>query len=304
VFGSALTCAGLPLLYPSREFLLQLPRNTSAFAALAARGSHPAFKGLSQRLPVANQALAQRLAAVLSQLAHWCPELGASAVLLTLANAGHALRPAMVLFARASLNVTTPWTAAEASYLPDLCFPWVGAFASLPQPPREDGSGRCGGAPPDERLFETLATLLAGGWTRGWWAAFPHPPVGLLARLQVRGSPTALLRRACAVRKAHMVCVWGATSGASLQASAPKPSCQDLLAFHDAPLAAHLASLQGGFAGLVWPHLASLCADLLPRRDWLQVGAAGPPVGCAHAPKVRPGGLLFFISTPRPARHS
>jgi hypothetical protein len=59
-----------------RDFLLQLPHNTAAFASLAGLGLHPAFKDVQSRLPLANRALAQRLAATLSQLAHWCPVFG------------------------------------------------------------------------------------------------------------------------------------------------------------------------------------------------------------------------------------
>jgi hypothetical protein len=79
----------------SREHLLQLPRNTSAFRALEDRGTHPAFADLAKRLEQRRRraspqgagaapgaaggcgpALARRLQRTLSQLAHWCPLFG------------------------------------------------------------------------------------------------------------------------------------------------------------------------------------------------------------------------------------
>lgn len=45
--------------------------------ALVNKGSHPAYADTAERFPLANAAVAQRLTAVLSQLAHWCPVFGA-----------------------------------------------------------------------------------------------------------------------------------------------------------------------------------------------------------------------------------
>lgn len=70
---------------------------------------------------------------------------------------------------------------AESSFLPDLVFPFVKLFASAP--------GARSSAAMDERCFETIATLLACGWMRSWWERFPHPPLGLLTRLQVGVGP-------------------------------------------------------------------------------------------------------------------
>jgi hypothetical protein len=58
-------------------------------------------------------------------------------------------------------------------------------------------------------------------------------------------------------------------------APAPCPALQELLALHDAPLAAHFAAYRGGLAGVVWPHLATLWTELLARSDWLRVGGSG-----------------------------
>lgn len=62
--------------------------------------------------------------------------------------------------------------AGEASFLPDLVFPFVKLFAAA------------GTATNTEMCFELLATLLTH-WTRGWFERFPHPPLGVLNRLQV-----------------------------------------------------------------------------------------------------------------------
>ncbi|EFJ44153.1 hypothetical protein VOLCADRAFT_95633 [Volvox carteri f. nagariensis] len=120
------------------EFLLQLPHNAAAFACLAGLGLHPAFKDVQSKLPLANRALAQRLAATLSQLAHWCPVF------------------------------------AESSFLPDLIFPFVKLFASASALHRGSPVAAAGARRPrssaalDERCFETVATLLSCGWMRGW----------------------------------------------------------------------------------------------------------------------------------------
>lgn len=85
------------------------------------------------RYPLQDTRLQQRLAALLSQLAHWCP-----------------------LF-------------AEVSFLPSVVFPLLKVF--------RPGSGAASAA------FEAAATLLAN-WGRGWFVAFPHPPLGLLQRFE------------------------------------------------------------------------------------------------------------------------
>ncbi|PNW86118.1 hypothetical protein CHLRE_02g074000v5 [Chlamydomonas reinhardtii] len=193
------------------DYLLQLPHNTSAFSALAGLGAHPAFKDLPAQLGLPSRAMAQRLASTLSQLAHWCPVF------------------------------------AESSFLPDLVFPFVKLFASSPGPlGTADGGAVLSAAALDERCFETLATLIAGGWLRGWWERFPHPPLGLLTRLQ------------------------------------------DLLGLHDAPVAAHFSACRGGFAAVVWPHLATLWTELLSRGDWMRLWD--------HCITAGPDLLYFFIA--------
>ncbi|KAG2425932.1 hypothetical protein HXX76_013306 [Chlamydomonas incerta] len=193
------------------DYLLQLPHNTSAFSALAGLGPHPAFKDLPSQLGLPNRAMAQRLASTLSQLARWCPVF------------------------------------AESSFLPDLVFPFVKLFASSSGPRgTADGGAVLSAAALDERCFETLATLIAGGWLRGWWERFPHPPLGLLTRLQ------------------------------------------DLLGLHDAPLAAHFSAFRGGFAAVVWPHLATLWTELLSRGDWMRLWD--------HCITAGPDLLYFFIA--------
>lgn len=69
----------LPHMLLCREHLLQLPRNSQAFALLQDQGMHPAFKDLPQRLQLpgsSRSSLGVRLQASLSQLAHWCPLFG------------------------------------------------------------------------------------------------------------------------------------------------------------------------------------------------------------------------------------
>lgn len=56
-----------------RDFLLRLPHNSPAHAALVNRGTHSAFAKLEQQLPLPGAALQQRLKRTLSALAHWCP---------------------------------------------------------------------------------------------------------------------------------------------------------------------------------------------------------------------------------------
>lgn len=70
---------------------------------------------------------------------------------------------------------------------------------------------------------------------------------------------------------------------------------QDLLALHDAPLAAHFGTYRGGLAGVVWPHLAALWTELLTRSDWLRVRAsvrARP-----HASALSPRHAIGFHSS-------
>lgn len=91
---------------------------------------------LMRRYPLQDTRLQQRLAALLSQLAHWCP-----------------------LF-------------AEVSFLPSIAFPLLKVF-------RPGG----GAAPAASAAFEAAATLVSN-WAHGWFAAFPHPPLGLLQRFE------------------------------------------------------------------------------------------------------------------------
>ena len=58
------------------RFLLQLPENVDAFAALRSRGSHAVFETLAQTYPIPDTILADRLQALCSQLVHWSPILG------------------------------------------------------------------------------------------------------------------------------------------------------------------------------------------------------------------------------------
>ena len=53
-----------------------------------------------------------------------------------------------------------------------MVFPFVKLFATSK------------GGPPPETLFETLTSVMLN-WARGWFDRFPHPPVGLLVRMQV-----------------------------------------------------------------------------------------------------------------------
>ena len=63
--------------------------------------------------------------------------------------------------------------AAEAGFVPNMVFPFVKLFASAPS----------GTAP--EACFELVASLMIS-WAKGWFDRFPHPPVGIMVRMQVR----------------------------------------------------------------------------------------------------------------------
>ena len=77
------------------RILLRLPENTDAYSDLVRRGVHPAYKRLSDRYPLRSRRIFTRLQAVCSQLAHWAPVL------------------------------------AEASYLPQVVFPFVIVFGRM-----------------------------------------------------------------------------------------------------------------------------------------------------------------------------
>ena len=335
-----------------RDFLLRLPHNKAAFGELVAVGLHPAYQNLQGRLPLAGslgRALAQRLEATLSQLAHWCPVFGEpwrhaplhacswhvwscmryAMYSMQLAARGAegayntprlphipaqmptrlpgatlacprtvqglmAVRACMLCAQRLPAAVVV--RAAEASFLPGLVFPFVKMYAAAAGP----------GAALDESCFELLATLLTS-WCRGWFERFPHPPLGVLNRLQVREEgrvrSSALLVIACAMQASCVPCVCTNNSSSSTPVRqlpytvlllrctqphrcllstraarvpfVPPMHCwppQDLLQFHDAPLAAHFSSCyRGGLPGVVWPHMATLMTELLPRHEWIKV---------------------------------
>ena len=68
--------------FPARQrpyawrLALRLPRNERAYAALVAKGVHPASARLHTSLPLANRRTLGRLERLLSCLAHWCPLFG------------------------------------------------------------------------------------------------------------------------------------------------------------------------------------------------------------------------------------
>jgi hypothetical protein len=55
------------------RYLLRLPGNEAPFAALVAKGPHPAYCDLGARYPLRDSRLLRRLGLVLSALAHWSP---------------------------------------------------------------------------------------------------------------------------------------------------------------------------------------------------------------------------------------
>ncbi len=108
------------------RILLRLPENTDAYSDLVRRGVHPAYKSLSERYPLRSRRIFSRLQSVCSQLAHWAPVL------------------------------------AEASYLPQVVFPFVVVFGS------------------DEMAaLEATMTLLMW-WGHSWHATHPQPPVHIM----------------------------------------------------------------------------------------------------------------------------
>ena len=46
---------------------------------------------------------------------------------------------------------------------------------------------------------------------------------------------------------------------------------QDLMHFHDSPLATHFQLYRGGLASVAWGMLKGAMSELLPRADWLKV---------------------------------
>ena len=108
------------------RILLRLPENTDAYSDLVRRGVHPAYKRLSERYPLRSRRIFSRLQAVCSQLAHWAPVL------------------------------------ADASYLPQVVFPFVVVFGN------------------DElAALEATMTLLMW-WGHSWHATHPQPPVHIM----------------------------------------------------------------------------------------------------------------------------
>jgi len=55
------------------RYLLKLPENEALFAALVAKGPHPAYRDISARYPLRDSRLLRRLGLVLSALGHWSP---------------------------------------------------------------------------------------------------------------------------------------------------------------------------------------------------------------------------------------
>ncbi len=76
------------------------------------------------------------------------------------------------------MTVPTQLLTANLGFIPSIVFPFVKLFSSA-----SGGAGAAAGGGP-ETLFELLATLLVN-WARGWFERFPHPPLGVLVRMQV-----------------------------------------------------------------------------------------------------------------------
>jgi len=55
------------------RYVLKLPENEALFAALVAKGPHPAYRDISARYPLRDSRMLRRLGLVLSALAHWSP---------------------------------------------------------------------------------------------------------------------------------------------------------------------------------------------------------------------------------------
>lgn len=92
-----------------REHLLQLPHNSAAFALLQDQGMHPAYKNLASQLQApgsSTSTAANRLAACLSQLAHWCPLFGKQELTVYVQLGPLSVLPADSAFEPASMQ---PW---------------------------------------------------------------------------------------------------------------------------------------------------------------------------------------------------
>lgn len=109
------------------RYLLQLPENAAAFAELVKRGTHPAYssKTLARKYPLESSRLFSKLQGMCSHLAHWSSIFG------------------------------------EASYVPQLCFPFVLIYDN------------------DElAALETVMSLLMW-WGYSWHVCHPNPPAQL-----------------------------------------------------------------------------------------------------------------------------
>eukprot|EP00798_Chlamydomonas_sp_ICE-L_P022282 gene22282-29358_t len=145
------------------DFLLRLPHNGDAFKSLASKPLHPSYAKIVDKFPLLNKSVASKLAHTLSHLAHWCPVFAEAGFIPGI------VFPSVKLIATAS--------GPEAGFIPGIVFPFVKLFATA-----SGGAGASAGGGP-ETLFELLATILIN-WTRGWFERFPHPPLGVLVRLQ------------------------------------------------------------------------------------------------------------------------
>ncbi|KAK9816667.1 hypothetical protein WJX72_003486 [[Myrmecia] bisecta] len=136
------------------EFLLKIPHNSGAFQALANQGPHTAFDHLERHYPLQDRTLLNRLARMLSALAHWAPIFGEVAFL-----------PAFV-FPFVKLFGADEETCFEvlATVLMNLAHGW---FDRFPNPPIAC-LGKLGEilANMDPSLFQGLGT--GGVETYGW----------------------------------------------------------------------------------------------------------------------------------------
>ena len=135
------------------RFLLRLPENSSAFAALVHKGPHPAFKSFRQSFPIRNKRLLNKLERTLSALAHWSPVF------------------------------------ADVPYLPNLAFPFVKLFGGDSLAAFEtvmsvvlNWCGGKGGAAAAEAVASGDADAIAASSNAqdGWFDTVPFPPVGVL----------------------------------------------------------------------------------------------------------------------------
>ncbi len=239
---------------------------------------HPAFKELEAKLPLANRALAQRLAATLSQLAHWCPVFGRS---LQLDSCSH-LPPGLGLLcltADAELRSHVPPWSLVPNTQPShrSCRTLPSPSSSCLRPPAWTPA-----APPAQPRWTSAASRR---WPRCWAAA------GCAA-----GTSASRTRRWASSRACRFVSdVRRTESGkrATMYTLCQIDPCtehalQDLIALHDAPLASHFATFRGGMAGVVWPHLASMWTELLTRGDWLKARISRTVQACPHAALTQP----------------